>query len=116
MTRPGCASCDVVDTAVGRFLVNGDSHGDYLIEVNGKPILFDWSERFGPRAINKDGSEKTSVGPKHPFWRAASLWNIQGRRLEGNRAIWHEPKQPVLRRIAGNHYEVIEDDEPGHDW
>ena len=66
--------------------------------------------------INKDGSECLSIGPKHGFWRAASLWNLQGRRLEGNRAIWHEPKKPVLKHLGGRHYQIIEQGEPGHDW
>lgn len=94
---------------------------EYLIDVRGKLIRFEWSERFGPLPINKDGSEARSIGPGHGFWRAASLWNLQGRRLEGNRAIWHEPRKPEYetKHLGGRHYEiirVIHPGEPGHDW
>ena len=102
--------------APGRIMIDSFGSDEYLIDVRGKPIRFEWSEQFGPMAINKDGTEALSVGPKHGFWRAASLWNLQGRRLEGQKAIWHEPKKPVLKHLGGRHYQVIEDGEPGHDW
>jgi hypothetical protein len=88
---------------------------EYFIEVRGKLIRFEWSEQCGPLPINKDGSEALSIGPKHGFWRAASLWNLQGRRLDGNKAIWHEPKKDVLER-RGRMLFVIEHGEPGQDW
>jgi hypothetical protein len=99
-----------------RVMIDSFGGGDYAIEVRGKLISFEWSEMFGPLPLRRDGSEMRSVGPNHPFWRAVSLWNLQGRRLDNKRAIWHEPKKPVLRHIAGRHYEVIEDGEPGYDW
>lgn len=89
---------------------------EYLITVRGKDVRFEWSERFGPMPLNKDGSEARGIGHKHGFWRAASLWNLQGRRLDGNRAIWHEPKRPVLKHLGGRNYLVIEDGEEGYDW
>jgi hypothetical protein len=95
--------------------------GSYEIEVRGKIIRFDWSEQFGPLPINRDGSEARSIGPKHAFWRAASLWNLQGQRLDGKHAIWHEPQKPVyeLTPATGRHRvitKVIHPGEPGHDW
>lgn len=89
--------------------------GEYQIEVRGKLVRFEWSEQFGPMPINQDGSECLSVGPRHGFWRAASLWNLQGRRIENGKAIWHEPKQPVLIR-RGRELVVAEDGESGWDW
>lgn len=96
----------------------GDEH---FIAVRDEIIKFEWSGQFGPAPLNKDGSVKESIGPKHGFWRAASLWNLQGRRLEGRRAIWHEPRQPVYEKqhIRGRQYlitKVIDPGEPGHDW
>lgn len=101
-----------------RTLVFFDSFGgdEHDIEVGGKVLRFEWSERFGPFPLTKTGAENTSIGPRHKFWRAASLWNLQGRRLEGNKAIWHEPRKPVLKRLGGRHYMVIEEGEPGYDW
>lgn len=95
--------------------------GDYLITVKDKEIRFEWSDRFGPLPITKSGAENTKIGPRHKFWRAASLWNLQGKRLDGKRAIWHEPRQPVYEKkhLGGGHYKlikVIDPGEPGHDW
>lgn len=70
---------------------------EFFLEVRGKLVRFEWSNQFGPLPINKDGSEARSIGPKHGFWRAASLWNLQGRRLDGDRAIWHEPRKPAAQ-------------------
>src|ERR1044071_3439547 len=85
-----------------RIFIDQFGSGDYEIEVRGKIVRFDWSDQFGPLPINKDGSEARSIGPRHGFWRAASLWKLQGMRLEGKRAIWHEPKKPVTEK-RGRH-------------
>lgn len=106
----------------GRIMIDcfgGDD--EYLIDVRGKLIRFEWSERFGPLPINKDGSEARGIGPKHGFWRAASLWNLQGRQLEGDRAIWHEPRKPVYeqKHLGGRHWlitKIIDPGEQGDDW
>ncbi len=99
----------------GRAMIDCFGGDEYLIDVRGKLIRFEWSEQFGPMAINKDGSEELSIGPNHGFWRAASLWNLQGQRLDGNRAIWHEPKKPVTEK-RGRHTFIVEHGELGHDW
>lgn len=88
---------------------------EYFIDVRGKLIRFEWSDRFGPMPIKKGGAEMTSIGTRHGFWRAASLWNLQGRRLEGDRAIWHEPKSPVTEK-RGRRTFIIEHGDPGWDW
>lgn len=89
--------------------------GRYVIHVGDQIIHFDWSDRFGPLSTRKNGQPR-ELGWRHPFWRAASLWNLQGRRLDGKRAIWHEPKRPVLKHISGRNYQVIEGGEEGYDW
>lgn len=99
-----------------RVFVDCYGSGDYVIEVRNDLIQFDFSEQLGPMPTNKDGSEKRSIGPKHKFWRAVSLWKLQGMRLEGKRAIWHEPKRPVMQHLGGRNYLVIEPGEPGWDW
>jgi hypothetical protein len=85
------------------------------IVVDGKRIRFEFSEMFGPMAVTKTGAERTLAKPK-PFLRAASLWNIQGRRVKDGEAIWHEPKKPVYKHLGGRHWQVIEHGEIGHDW
>lgn len=104
------------DGSTSRIMIDVFGSGDYYIEVRGELIKFEFGERFGPMPLTKKGAERTSIGPNHQFWRAASLWNLQGRRLEGDRAIWHEPKKPVLKHLGGRNYQVIEDGEKGHDW
>lgn len=95
--------------------------GDALkIEIAGRFILFEFSDRFGPMPTTKRGMER-KMGPHDPFWRAVSLWKLQGRRTENGVAIWHEPKKPVYetKHLGGRNYlitRVIEAGEPGHDW
>ena len=99
-----------------RIMIDCFGGGEFFITVREKIVRFEWSEQFGPLPVTKTGAEMTSIGPKHPFWRAVSLWNLQGRRVDGNNAIWHEPKKPVLKHLGGRNYMIIEDGEPGHDW
>ena len=105
-----------------RVMIDCFGGGEYFITVRDQKIRFEWSDQFGPLPIKKGGAEMTGIGPRHPFWRAASLWNLQGRRIddEGN-AVWHEPRQPVYekRHLGGGNYwitRVIDEGEPGHDW
>jgi len=99
-----------------RIMIDAFGGDEHFIEVRGKLIRFQWSAIFGPMPVNRDGSECRSIGPRHGFWRAASLWNLQGRRLEGNRAIWHEPRKPVYEIHGRTITKVIDPGEPGHDW
>ncbi len=90
--------------------------GDTLaIDVRGQRILFEFSARFGPMAVTKDGRERDLKRPG-PFLRAVSLWAVQGKRVVDGVAIWHEPRKPVLQHIGGRQYRVIQDGEVGHDW
>jgi hypothetical protein len=104
----------------GRIMIDCYGSGEYFIEVNGEKILFEWSDRFGPLPLNKDGSEKSSIGPSHKFWLVASLWNLQGRRMKGNVAVWHKPRPPIYRTEKRGRktfiVEVIDPGEKGYDW
>lgn len=113
---PKPAGLMVAGEKPSRIMIDSFGGDEYFIDVRGRLIRFEWSDQFGPLPINENGSEALSVGPKHGFWRAASLWNLQGRRLEGTTAIWHEPKKPILKHLGGRNYMVIEDGEPGYDW
>jgi hypothetical protein len=100
----------------GRVMIDCFGGFDPLrIVVRGKAILFEMSEEFGPMPVTGRGAER-DLGARHPFWRAVSLWNVQGRRREGDIAIWHEPKKPVLEHLGGRNYREIEAGETGWDW
>ena len=88
---------------------------DLVIAVGGKIIRFEFGHYFGPMPVTRTGAER-DIGPRHPFWRAVSLWRAQGSVVEGSTAVWREPKKPVLQHIGGRHYRVIERGEHGHDW
>lgn len=65
--------------------------GDELDITTSKGVVrFEFSQLFGPMPVTKTGTER-ELGPRHPFWRAASLWKLQGCRTENGEAIWHEP-------------------------
>lgn len=104
----------------GRVFIDCFGAGGYEIEVKGEVVLFDWSERFGPLPVTKGGSER-HLSHRHPFWRAVSLWSVQGKRLDGKRAIWHEPKRPMTRPgripgVRGVQQIIVEEGEVGWDW
>lgn len=103
-----------------RIFIDCFGSGDYRIEVRGKIVRFAWSERFGPMPLNRNNTEARSVGPKHPFWRAASLWNLQGQRIENGMCIWHEPRKPEyeITRDGRKHIitKVLHPGEEGWDW
>lgn len=104
-----------IPTDYGRAFGDCFGSGNYLIDVGRKVQQFDWSDRFGPLPTRKNGVP-VDLEPKHPFWRAVSLWKLQGARLDGKTAIWHEPKRPVLKHLGGKNYLVVENGEEGWDW
>jgi hypothetical protein len=108
------------DGSRSRIFIDCFGGGDYHIQVRGKLVRFEWSEMFGPMPVNADGSEARSIGPRHGFWRAASLWNLQGRRIEDGVCVWHEPKKPVyeIEKVGRKNIlkRVIEPGEEGWDW
>ena len=98
-----------------RMFVDCFGGGAYQITVGQRTIIFEWSYIFGPIPITKTG-KVLELSPRHKFFSAASLWNIQGQRIDGTKAIWHEPKQPVIENIGVNNYKIIEPGETGWDW
>ena len=98
----------------GRAFIDCFGSGNYKIVVRGVVIQFDWSDGFGPLPMTKSGAER-HLSWRHPFWRAASLWNLQGMRVEDGFAIWHEPKSPVTEK-RGRQTFIVDPGEPGWDW
>lgn len=75
-----------------------------VIEVDGESFHFDFSDRFGPLVTTKAGRECKEPDPKHKFWRAITLWEKQGKRVTGGRAIWEYPPPDKLLRLGGKNY------------
>lgn len=53
----------------------------YRIALGAETILFEMHHYCGPMPLNKKTHEERKLGPKHKFWRAASLWAQQGQRV-----------------------------------
>lgn len=74
-----------------------DTGRQVIIEVDGKRFRLYWSEMWGPSACDRYGDPlDKQPHHTHKFWRAATLWNRQGRRVESGVAVWHEPKPEIL--------------------
>ena len=84
-----------------------------IIAVNGRGLRLGWSDRWGPYLADQHGDPaKREPGPNHEFWRAASLWNRQGKRIENGTAIWHEPAPEIIEvrgRMIVNVVQIAED-------
>jgi hypothetical protein len=66
-----------------------------VIEVNGRDYYFEWSDRFGPRAVNKDGSERKREWTK-TVWDCVQAWCDQGKRLDGDRCVYDPPERRTV--------------------
>lgn len=76
-------------------MVDNFASDQLSIDVGGETILFELHEHHGPAAVFEPGAERY-LTPSHRFWRAVSQWCLQGKRLNGTKAIWHEPQKPTL--------------------
>lgn len=80
------------------LLAGGDL---YTIGVDGKEYLFEMHSYCGPMPLRKRDLEGRTLGPRHPFWTAVSLWAAQGRRATGggtgtpSRCVWDIPPDPT---------------------
>lgn len=54
----------------------------YEIKIGASVILFEMHRYCGPMPLDKRTYEARELGPKAPFWRAASLWAQQGKKTE----------------------------------
>lgn len=64
----------------------------YTMFVDKKPVHFIFSDIYGPRVV--DRNSQLIAQPEHSslFWRAASLWWSQGKRIEDGLCAWRDPK------------------------
>ena len=62
--------------------------GETLVIKAGRwDVLFEFHDHLGPMPVTKTGNGR-NLGPRHPFWRAVTLWSKQGKRSENGRAIY----------------------------
>lgn len=74
--------------------------GPFEIEVRGKKILFEDSDRFGPMTLTKGGDPREKQpSEKDPFWDAHALWVKQGRQVVDGVAVY-DPLQAAARAAA----------------
>ena len=78
----------------------------YTIQVEGKYHYFELPAFCALFVCNKDGDPRKEPGPRHAFWKAVSLWQKQGKRVDSNMiCIWetdvsaHERVVPIVGNI-----------------
>lgn len=84
--------------------------GPFVINAGGVDYKFEDSDRFGPALVSEIGDILEDPYPpeKCEFWRAHSIWIRQGRRVEGEKCIWNEPKPLIIRHTGGRHWAVVD--------
>jgi len=101
--------CTVSDCVVIPFggrgaIITGANSPEFDIVVRGERIRFELHWYCGPTPLTKRGGVR-ELGPRHPFWLAATLWLAQGKRI-GNEGlcIWEPEPEPELIHLWGKHY------------
>lgn len=72
------------------FVDSFDDGIDYTISVDGKPFRFTFSDRFGPLALNKDGTERKREWSRRT-WDCVQAWIDQGKKHDGGMCIYKAP-------------------------
>lgn len=88
--------------------------GSYVIAVGARRYRFDYSDIFGPSVVDRSGREIAQPSHRSPFWRAVSLWALQGKRIDDGMCVWHEPAQPVCEQRGGQ-WHIVEHGDAGSD-
>lgn len=97
------------------FCIDAWGAGPFTIEVCSRHFTFEDSDRFGPSIVTRTGE----VAERQPregseFWRAHRIWVRQGRRVDGARCLWDEPKPTTYKRINNRNSLIVENgDEDG---
>ena len=95
---------------VGGVLIDSWGSGPFTItDETGKEWFFEDSDRFGPCIVSKRTHDPldSQPGQRSKFWRAHRIWSRQGRRLDGDRCIWTEPKPTIYRTVTSRHRVVV---------
>lgn len=79
-----------------------DTGPDLAIDVGGKRVAFEWSDRFGPLFTGKRGRVLNNQRQSKRVWQAIQWWFEQGKRVADGVCVWDEVPDPVLVHIIGN--------------
>jgi hypothetical protein len=96
---------------IGGVIIDSWGVGPFFItDEAGKEWFFEDSDRFGPYIVNRKTHQllANQPGERSVFWRAHRIWCRQGRRLEDDRCVWHEPKPTRFRRLSRRDSIVVE--------
>jgi hypothetical protein len=88
------------------------TNSNLYINIGGKVFRFDFSDRFGPLVLAKNGSLlERQPGPRSPFWAAIDAWVRQGKQIgDDGICIWRDdngwlvPDGYKIVAIGGSHF------------
>lgn len=72
----------------------------YTLTDGARTWRFEFSERFGPLLVDKDGRtlDRQPTSERHPFWRPFRLWLHQGKHADESGVCWW---RDVRNRVFG---------------
>lgn len=70
---------------------------------------FEMHPTCGPAALDRHGAvSERQPGPRSLFWRAVTLWNMQGQRVDvDGRCVWDEPPPVRVAHVVGRQHLVL---------
>ncbi len=75
--------------------------GQYLIRDGENQWRFEWSDRWGPLRVSKDGRTAGQPSWRSRFWTVTTIWAKQGKRTQPfgreTLAVWDQPPAAIYR-------------------
>ncbi|WP_454909791.1 hypothetical protein [Variovorax gossypii] len=89
------------------LLAGGQDHR--IIDAAKAEWVFEMHPTCGPAVLDRHGAvADRQPGSRSPFWRAVTLWAMQGRRVDTDgRCIWDEPPPIRVAHVAGRQHVVL---------
>jgi hypothetical protein len=94
--------------------------GTYRAMTYGREVIFEWSDRFSPLFVNREGETLKSQAWRKGLGDLIHNWERQGKRVCRNcgYCLWRPEDQAIARHVIGNHwmvtrYVVFQDDRCG---
>ena len=96
----------------GGGFVDSWGAGPFIILDGAREWRFEFSDRFGPVLVGKDGEplNQQPVSERNPFWLPFNAWLAQGKRTtdDGKFAIWDRPIATKVKHVSGRNYVIVE--------